>query len=134
LFKKLRAVPIDKAPWTERFPFLKDLPDSDTRLPQGNVITDNVSVFCESALRLAAKPEDVRGSVLKDNLDLKERDPLFVNEAGGDLTLKPESPVFVEAPNFEKIPFSKIGLFNDAFRTSLPKREWQSLPEQWSPH
>jgi hypothetical protein len=134
LFKKLRAVPFDRAPWTERFPFLKDLPDSDTRLPQGNVITDNVSVFCESALRLAAKPEDVRGSVLKDNLDLKERDPLFVNEAGGDLTLKPESPVFVEAPNFEKIPFSKIGLFNDAFRTTLPKREWQSLPEQWSPH
>jgi len=85
-------------------------------------------------LRLAAKPEDVRGSVLKDNLDLKERDPLFVNEAEGDLTLRKESPIFVEDADFEVIPFSKIGLFTDAFRPELPRREWKSLPEQWSPH
>ena len=134
LFKKLCAVPFNKAPWTERFPYLKDLPESDTRLPQGNLITGNVSVNCESALRLAAKPEDVRGSVLKDNLDLKERDPLFVNEAEGDLTLRKESPIFVEDAEFEVIPFSKIGLFTDAFRPELPRREWKSLPEQWSPH
>ncbi|NBV33827.1 MAG: hypothetical protein EBR81_08615 [Proteobacteria bacterium] len=91
-------------------------------------------MHCESALRLAAKPEDVRGSVLKDNLDLGERDPFFVNEAVGDLTLKKESPIFVESVGFEAIPFSKIGMFTDAFRTELPKREWKSLPEQWSPH
>jgi Right handed beta helix region len=134
LFKKLLAQPIDTQPWTEHFPFLRGLSETDTRLPQGNIVVGNVTVQCEKAVRLAAKPEEIRGSRIEQNLDLAARDALFLDEAAGDLTLRKDSPIFAEAPGFDPIPFSKIGLFPDAYRTELPKRQWENPTQQWSAH
>lgn len=128
LFKKLKAVPFNKAPWTEQYPFLQGLPDTDTRLPQGNQVSGNVTANCEKAVRLSGKPDELALSTLKDNLDLGPRDPGFVNEAGGDLSLKPDSPIFKEMPGFAPIPFSKIGMYADEFRSVLPERQMSSLP------
>ncbi|MEI6871570.1 MAG: right-handed parallel beta-helix repeat-containing protein, partial [Verrucomicrobiota bacterium] len=126
LFKKLKAVPFEDAPWTEQFPYLKTLPDTDTRLPQGNIVTGNVTGGCESPVKRSGKPGELALSTFQDNLDLANREFGFVDEAKGDLTLKSDSPIFSEMPGFEVIPFSKIGLYRDQYRTSLPERQLSS--------
>ena len=128
LYKKLKSVPYDKAPWTSQYPYLKELPDTDTRLPQGNRVSGNVTVACEKPSRTSGKPEELALSTLEGNLDLGTRDPRIENEAGGDLSLKKDSPVFSELPGFAPIPFSKIGLYRDEFRKVLPERQTSSLP------
>ncbi len=134
LFKKLNAVPFNQSPWKEAFPYLQGLPDSDTRLPMGNVIRNNVTALCTQPVRVSAKPAEVQASVMTDNLDLSERDPLFTNEAAGDLSLRTQSPIFKESPSFQPIPFAEIGLVKDAFRTALPSRQWENAPQHWSAH
>lgn len=66
-------------------------------------------------------------STISENLDLGSRDPRFVNEAVGDLSLTSDSPIFNEMPDFAPIPFSKIGLYRDDFRSVLPERQTSSL-------
>ncbi len=126
LYRKLKAVPFLDAAWVQKYPYLSSLPDSDTRVPMGNVVTGNVTVRCEQAVRIAAKPEDVRQSTIAKNVDLGERNPGFVDERHGDLRLLPESVVFTELPSFEVIPFEKIGLYLDAYRKSLPPRQLEN--------
>ena len=58
-----------------------------------------------------------------------DRDPGFVSEAHGDLTLRKDSPVFKELAGFEAIPFSKIGLYRDEFRSTLPERQTSNVPD-----
>jgi hypothetical protein len=134
LFKKLSALPFSQPPWRDAFPFLQSLPDSDTRLPAGNAIRHNVTVLCAQPTRVSAKPTEIGASVISDNLDLGDRDPLFKREAAGDLSLLPDSPIFKESPRFEPIPFTKIGLITDEFRSNLPVRQWENAPQQWAPH
>ena len=50
-------------------------------------------------------------------------DPGFVDLAGGDLKLRPDSQVFKDLPGFQAIPFAKIGLFTDQYRPTLPAPE-----------
>ena len=47
-------------------------------------------------------------------------DPGFRNLEGLDLSVKPQSGPFREIPGFERIPFEKIGLFRDEYRTIVP--------------
>ena len=123
LHRKLVAVPFQSEPWSTRFPYLKGLPESDTRLPQGNQISENVTAQCEKAVRIAAKPEEIKDSVFARNLDLDSRNPGFVSPGSGDYSLTPDSPVFSEMPLFEKIPFLGIGLYLDEYRSELPPRQ-----------
>ena len=134
LFKKLNAVPFGHSPWKEAFPFLQSLPDEDTRLPMGNVISNNVTAFCESPMKIAAKAEELAGSEISHNVDLADESPVFTDERNGDLTLSKNSPVFKKCPHFESIPFGKIGLMQDEFRPTLPARQLENAPKQWSPH
>jgi parallel beta-helix repeat protein len=50
-------------------------------------------------------------------------DPGFVNFAKHDFRLKPDAQVFKDLPDFQPIPFEKIGLFTDEFRKQLPTDE-----------
>lgn len=126
LFKKLMAVPFRDSPWKEHYPFLLALPDSDTRLPQGNVVTGNVVGRCEKPIRISAKTDEIAGSTVAGNADLADEDPGFVDEKKGDLRLRPESPVWKAVPDFQPLPFERMGLYVDAFRKTLPERLFES--------
>jgi hypothetical protein len=134
LFKKLKAVPFDSPAWKDAFPYLQNLPDKDTRLPMGNVVSGNVTAFCEVSVKLAAKAGELAGSEISRNVDLGEGSVGFCDEGSGDLTLAKSSPVFTAAPDFKPIPFGKIGLMKDEFRTVLPVRQLENAPKSWSPH
>jgi hypothetical protein len=134
LFRKLHAVPFNQSPWKEAFPYLQTLAETDTRLPIGNTIRNNITALCDQPTRLAAKPAEIEASVFADNVDLSNRDPLFTGEAAGDLSLKADSPILKEAPQFQPIPFAQIGLFADEYRLTLPRRQWENATQQWSAH
>ena len=134
LFKKLNAVPFAQSPWTEWFPYLRNLSSQDTRLPTGNVVCNNVTALCESPVKLSAKAGELAASEISQNTDLAGADLGFVDEKNGDLTLSENSPVYKETQHFQTIPFSKIGLFKDGFRNILPARQLENAPQQWSPH
>jgi Right handed beta helix region len=59
-------------------------------------------------------------------------DPGFVNFAKHDFRLKPDAQVFKDLPNFQPIPFEKIGLFTDEFRKQLPTDEEAGRTEKIS--
>jgi len=54
-------------------------------------------------------------------------DPLFVDAAHGDFTLKPDSPAL--KLGFEPIPFREIGLYQDDARATWPIREAEGARE-----
>ena len=84
--------------------------------PEGNIVENNIS-WGGKWLDIIwhAKPEMVR---VANNLT--DKDPLFVDAAGGDFRLKPGSPAL--GMGFKQIPMARIGLERDEYRTSLPAR------------
>ncbi len=56
--------------------------------------------------------------------------PGFAHPDGLDFSMPSNAQVCREVPGFEPIPFGKIGLYRDAFRTSLP--DYRSRIAEWS--
>jgi hypothetical protein len=67
----------------------------------------NIAVRCDN---LANGNWDVR-----DCLTVTE-DPGFVDEKAENFQLREDAPILQRLPQFERIPFDKIGLYADAFR------------------
>jgi hypothetical protein len=99
LLKKLRAVPFADGVWKERFSFLQDVADSDTRPPQRNRINANVVALWEKSFRIAAKPAEIQDSIFADNLDLGTRNVGLEDEATGNLNLRADSPSLRSCPS-----------------------------------
>ena len=60
-----------------------------------------------------------------------DKDPGFIDANGGNLGLKPSSPVFDKIKDFPRIKFDKIGLYIDKYRKKLPTpEEAGKLPSQ----
>ena len=41
----------------------------------------------------------------------------------GDFRLRPDAPVFSKIPGFKPVPFERMGLYRDAYRTNLPPKK-----------
>jgi hypothetical protein len=95
--------------------------------PGESRIANNVSVRCKTPFTWS---DVVNGKKRATEpfpsgpLAVYEEDPGFVDLAGGDLRLKPDSRIFKELPDFQPIPFEKIGLFTDEFRPVLPDPQY----------
>ncbi len=91
--------------------------------PKESLIANNVAVKCKTPFTWS---DVVDGKKRKTDpfpsgpLAVYDEDPGFVDLAGGDLRLRPDSKIFKDLPDFVPIPFEKIGLFVDEYRTSLP--------------
>jgi hypothetical protein len=49
-----------------------------------------------------------------------QTDPGFVDRDAMDLGLRNDAAVYADVQGFEQIPFAKIGLYVDEFRTTVP--------------
>ena len=128
MLEKLEAVPWQGPLWSEEYPELARIPTTwdeinnpayTWRYPEGCVFSRNV---CVDFTGTSWNPEDCfqewnyegTGTFNKyeemiDNIEINESDLLFVDEAGGDLSLDPASPAFM-IPGFVDIPFHDIGI------------------------
>lgn len=62
---------------------------------------------------------DPNSDVLSNGPNLSyATDPGFINMAGKDLRLRPDSKVLKDLPDFKTIPFEMIGLYQDEYRTN----------------
>jgi len=59
-------------------------------------------VNCPRYVSSKEKPDDLFPNLWIDG------DPGFANKAAGDLTLRPDSPVFKKLPGFQPIPFAQM--------------------------
>lgn len=73
----------------------------------GSVIRDNVAVACG-------------GNHGAPGLKTYPTDPGFVDRDAMNLGLREDAAVYADRKGFERIPFAKIGLYADEFRTTLP--------------
>ncbi len=114
------SVDIHKPPYSTRYPklqhFLDLLPDGKTysgMRPSGNVMEWNVVYNCPQALRLTApyaRFDSLNNYITNEN-------PGFVDMEHLNFQLKDNSIVYKKLKGFKKIPFDKMGVKPDKYRT-----------------
>jgi hypothetical protein len=99
----LKEVDITKTPYVERYPELVGFMDPQPGAERDNIAVRNLFVGCGEVKsnRWATNETDYATA----------DDPGFVNLAGGDFRLKPDSAVFTRIPGFQTVPVEKMGLY-----------------------
>jgi parallel beta-helix repeat protein len=115
LLEKLNNVGYQQDPWLTRFPECAAIPDdwatvsapgSHWLRPEGCVFERNVGEAVGEFQTGSQVTFDAYASI-KDNLP--DTSVLFVDEAGGDLSIRPDSPA-MSLPGFAPPPFADMGL------------------------
>ncbi|MDR1102406.1 MAG: right-handed parallel beta-helix repeat-containing protein [Tannerella sp.] len=109
LYQKLKAVNPAQPPYSERYPELARLPGFSPGQPKGNVFRSNLSY----GGRWRDIEQDVDEVTIEDNFVLREI-PSGIDAATGKLY--PEDESILERIHFQKIPFDRIGLYEDEYR------------------
>lgn len=112
LLANLSKVPYQNEYWQAKYPEVYNVAEDEPGEPKYNVIKNNV-IYNHSSVNINQKVKDT-GNV-KDNIQLLFT-PGFVDETNENYTLKDSSRVFTLLPEFENIPFDKIGMYSDNYR------------------
>lgn len=113
LWAELQKLPYRSALWSNAYPLCAAIPNNwpsivegNWRYPEGCVFSRNLGfsngVFQSQSDNALAYFQEITNN-------LADADPLFVDEAGLNLTLKTDSPAYT-IPGFQPIPFDRIGL------------------------
>ena len=120
-FERLEAMPYREPPWSERYPELVDIQKDDLGFPKRNVVDRNVVVRCADWLHTPGMEPYLDLNRIENNLVFEEFEEAgFVDADNLELQLREDSPVYERLPEFERIPFERIGLFIDEHRRRLP--------------
>jgi hypothetical protein len=108
----------NNAAWMQAYPALQIIPNNfnllgDLKNPGGSVFTRNFGAKMASSSKWMNEGTwggpDAFDWYADTSNNLYGTDPLFVDEANRNMTLRPDSPVFT-IPGFEPIPFDQIGI------------------------
>ncbi|RIK78497.1 hypothetical protein DCC62_07450 [candidate division KSB1 bacterium] len=123
LTDRMKDMNYTQPPYSEKYPELLTLYNDDPARPKYNRIRRNISVggrwldlyreFERENAAVAEKFEQLGNKIIAG-------DPGFADMANADFRLRDGSPAL--KLGFEKIPIDKIGLYIDAYRTSLPDK------------
>ena len=120
LRRQLTSIDATTELWRSRYPRLARLATVDAGLPHGNIIAGNVAIDCQKPLRLGGNAEQLADNTIEQPTTLPLAEVGFNNPDRLDFSLPKQSPLHSRVPDFEAIPFDRIGLRDDAFRTMLP--------------
>jgi Right handed beta helix region len=113
IFEHLKAVPYNKEPYL-KYPHLASVMEEDPSSARYNRVLNNIHVgkgkWIDWLDGMSEKTVEVKGNYT-------EGDPGFVNLAGHDYRLRPDSPAL--KTGFQPIPFARIGLHRDRYRAAL---------------
>ncbi|MBP1964885.1 Ig-like domain-containing protein [Paenibacillus aceris] len=113
----LMSVPYKQEPWASKYPQLVNLWEDSPKIPKGNVVKDNVLYnTAEGSIAASAKTYGTIGNNVKLTASA---DAGFVDKANRNFALKDNSIIYKQIPDFPKIPFDKMGLKLDEYRTSI---------------
>jgi len=137
LINRVKELHPTEEPWKSAYPEVATMLENRPELPWRTEFVGNliVSETEQPVLNKMSKVGKGIDGLLteRDNLVVRD-DPGFVNAVARDYRLKPDAPVLSEIPGFEPIPFDRVGLYLDAYRTVLPtESEFQRGPE-YSPY
>lgn len=122
--KQLESMRPNEAPWRDRHPEMGRLLAADldaggvVGAPHGNVVAENLTVGCDTGVRLQGKPNELGDNTIEGNVDLPDASGPFVDAAHGDYRLDRRSAVLARIPRFPDIPAAAIGPEVDAYRPS----------------
>ena len=103
MMERLRAMPYQKPPWSDRYPALVRILDDEPAAPKGNVVAHNVCWGGHwDEIEEAARP------LTTFEANLLNEDPHFVDAAGMNFQLRDDSPAY--KLGFKRIPVEQIGL------------------------
>jgi len=117
LITRLAEMPYRTEPWRSRYPKLVNILDDRPGWPKGNVVRRNL-VYRSGAPKIDKRA--VETGVVEANWSTKD-DPGFADAKGLDFRLRRGSVAYRKIPGFEPVPFEKMGLRRDEYRTSLPR-------------
>ncbi len=121
----LNSVPFLESPWKDRFPALTRILETDPAIPAGNVIADNAAVACPAFARQSGKAESLTGFTFENNNEFPNLDVLVDPAA---LNFQAKDPAATPEIAALKVPkLAQIGLQLDAYRKTLPERNWDLL-------
>jgi len=115
LLAKLGRLDYQGDKWAKAYPECARIPndwavvsDQNNRWlwPEGTIFSRNV---CWGNFRLIEATEGTTDRMQEIAGNLVDVDPLFVDEAAGDLRLRDDSPVH-QIPGWQDIPFDRIGV------------------------
>jgi hypothetical protein len=116
MVERLKAMPYNSELWRNRYPQLAGILEDEPAAPKGNVVTRNIS----RGGRWDEVSSDAKPYVtFLDNC--VDEDPRFEGRPPETFALEDSSPAF--KLGFQRIPFEKIGLYADEYRTGLPGRQ-----------
>jgi len=113
----LEDVDITKPPYTTRYPELAGFMTPQPGQPRINHAARNVFVRC-------AETRNGNWQLIDTENWSTTGDPGFIDAARGDFRLRPDTEVYQHLPDFQPIPFEKIGLYTDELRPELPVMDW----------
>jgi hypothetical protein len=137
LIKRLQEIKPDEDPWKSAHPEVATMLTNRPELPWRTEFTGNLIVSKNPGpprLNMAAGFKTNPAIILiKDNVTVTN-DPGFANPAAFDYSLAPDNPAIRQIPGFQPIPFEKIGLQTDRFRTNLPTEAERRRAPEFSPY
>ena len=113
--QRLKAMPYTSELWKKRYPKLVSILEDEPAAPKGNVVARNISYRGRwDEVNNEARPY----TAFSDNC--VNQDPLFEGTPPKTFRLREDSPAY--RIGFKPIPFEKIGLYEDEFRTEVPSK------------
>lgn len=114
----VKSVNHKQPPWSTKYPDMVNLLEFHPELPTGTLFSDNLAVGCKRLVTWDENDKNLRFCKFSRNTAGKQTYPdlrsLRLALGTGELS----SP----AKSVGRIPISRIGLFVDEYRTSLPRR------------
>lgn len=107
--RNLDAVPYQNEVWSAAYPELVNILEDEPQIPKYNVISGNVSFNTPD---YEVTEEVVKYGTMENNITIKDKNN-FVDYKNQNFTLREDSEVYTKLPDFEPIPFDKIGTYED---------------------
>lgn len=117
IYQNLLKVPYNEGIWAEKYPKLVNLLEDEPELPKGNIIRNNVQYKSPG---YTIDPLALENGVFEDNISISSTKG-FVDYKNKDFTLSEDSEIFTKLPDFEPIPFNKMGLLDDVVKDTKAK-------------
>ncbi len=137
LISRVEEINPSQDPWKSAHPEVATMLTNRPELPWRTEFVGNLIVSKNPApSQLNMQPEFKTNPAIileKDNVTVAE-DPGFANPAGFDYSLPADAPALMRIPGFAPIPFEKIGLQVDQYRTNLPTEAQRMRAPEFSPY